>query len=311
MSLARRTTAVVAALSLALTAGCAVRTERAWTPTAAVDGPVPVGPSTHSITVGGRVRTYHLYRPVAVATPAPLVVMLHGGFGTGSQAETSYGWDSRADSAGFLVAYPDGLDRAWNTGGGCCGTPARENVDDVGFITAMVHQIQGELAVDADRIYATGISNGGIMAYTLACRSDLFAAIGPDSATMLGECPDPRPLSVIHVHGTADHNIPYQGGPGRGPGHIDGPAVPEINATWRRVDDCAAPTVTTDPPVTTSLASCPNGHAVELITLDGAGHQWPGGRPNTRAGNLVHLDPPATAVDATAVIWQFFAGHPK
>ncbi|WP_067894551.1 alpha/beta hydrolase family esterase [Nocardia vaccinii] len=306
-----RAAAAAAVASLITVAGCAVDPGQSWTPAASTATVVPAGSSTHTITVGGRVRTYHLYRPATVSGPAPLVVMLHGGFGTGSQAEASYGWDRHADSARFLVAYPDGLARAWNTGGGCCGIPARDGVDDVGFLTAMVRQIENSTAIDTARVYATGISNGGIMAYTLACRSDVFAAIGPDSATMLGACDDPRPLSVLHVHGTADHNIPYSGGPGQGPARIDGPAVQAVAATWRRVDGCSAPTVTTRPPVTTSTASCAAGKAVELITIDGAGHQWPGGQPNTPAENLLRLDPPSTALDATAVIWQFFATHPK
>jgi Esterase PHB depolymerase len=142
----------------------------------------------------------------------------------GQQAQKSYGWDAEADRGHFVVAYPDGLDRAWNTGG-CCGTPGRANADDIGFITAMVSAIERELPVDANRVYATGISNGGIMAYTLACHTTIFAAIGPDSATELGGCPAPAPLSVIHIHGTADKNIPYQGGEGDGVAHIDGPPV--------------------------------------------------------------------------------------
>ncbi len=296
-------------LALLLVAGCAADTGHMGTPSASATGLVPVGSSARAITVDGRQRTYHLYRPASLPAHPPLVVMLHGGFGTGSQAESSYSWDGQADAAGFLVAYPDGLDRAWNTGGGCCGIPARDNVDDVGFITAMVRQIEQDIPVDAARIYATGISNGGIMSYTLACRTDIFAAIGPDSATMLGECAGPKPISVIHIHGTADHNIPYAGGPGDGPGHIDGPSVQAVNAAWRQTDGCATPAVSVDGSVTTSIASCPGGRAVELVTIAGAGHQWPGGRPNTAAERLLRLDPPSTALNATSVIWQFFAGH--
>ena len=174
---------------------------------------------------------------------------------------------AEADNGHFVVAYPDGLDRAWNTGGGCCGTPGRTNVDDVGFITAMVSAIEHQIPVNPNRVYATGISNGGIMAYTLACHTTIFAAIGPDSATELGSCPAPAPLSVIHIHGTADKNIPYQGGEGDGVAHIDGPAVPALNARWRGIDRCAAPVVKTVGVVTTSTANCPAGRTVELITI--------------------------------------------
>ena len=274
-------------------------------------GQVPAGRSDHTIDIGGTERTFHLYRPARLSSPASLVVMLHGGFGSGSQAERAYGWDKQADAAGFVVAYPDGLNRAWNTTGGCCGPPAENNTDDIGFITRMVATIGQQVPIDANRVYATGISNGGIMAYTLACHTTIFAAIGPDSATELGGCPAPAPLSVIHIHGTADKNIPYQGGEGDGVAHIDGPPVPTLNARWRGIDRCAAPATETAGVVTTSTAACPGGRTVELITIAGAGHQWPGATPNPLAQRLLHTDPPSTALNATQVIWQFFAAHPR
>ena len=276
-----------------------------------VPASAPVGKSAQSLQVGGVTRTFHLYRPQKLPAQAPLVVMLHGGFGSGTQAEQSYGWDQEADRDGFAVVYPDGLNRAWNTGGGCCGTPAKQNTDDVGFIKAAVAAVQGEVPIDPARIYATGISNGGIMAYRLACDTDLFAAIGPDSATLLGTCPTPKPVSVLHIHGTADTRIPYNGGEGEGSAHIDGPAVQTVVATWRTVDGCGQPSVSTAGKVTTSTASCPGGRTVELISIAGAGHQWPGGAPRPVRETLLGTDPPSTAVNATDVFWQFFVAHPK
>jgi len=281
-------------------------------------GPVPapapsgvaVGASTQSITVDGRVRTFHVYRPAALPARTPLVLMLHGGFGSGTQAERSYGWDARADTGQFVVAYPDGLNHAWAVGGGCCGDPGRTGVDDVAFIRAVVSTLSGQLPVDPARVYATGISNGGLLAYRLACDTDVFAAIGPDSATLLGTCPSPAPVSMIHIHGTADHNIPYDGGPGDGVAKIDGPPVPDVVAQWRSVDQCAAPVVTITGPVTTSVAACPGGRSVELVTVDGAGHQWPGST-RTLVQRLAGTDPPSTALDATDTIWRFFAAHPR
>jgi polyhydroxybutyrate depolymerase len=138
----------------------------------------------------------------------------------------------------------------------------------------------------------------------------IFAAIGPDSATELGGCRTPRPLSVIHVHGTADKNIPYNGSPGDGFAHIDGPAVPALIARWRRVDHCGAPRRRTAGVVTRSVAVCPGGRTVELITITGAGHQCPGSVSRPALQRLLHLDAPSTALNATAVIWRFFAAHP-
>ncbi len=292
-------------------AGCGlVPQDHAAGPTAS--GTVPAGRSQQVIVVDGVARTFHLYRPAGLAGgPVPLVVVLHGGFGRGTQAERSYRWDAQADTGRFLVAYPDGLGRAWNAGGGCCGTPGRTNVGDVGFIAQMVAVIEREAPVDRARLYATGISNGGIMAYRLACDTRIFAAIGPVAATQLGGCLSPASISVIHIHGTADTNIPYHGGAGEGVAHIDGPAIPALNATWRRIDHCAGPAVATAGVVTTSIASCPGGRTVELITIAGAGHQWPGAVPDPLGQRLLHLDAPSTALRATSVIWRFFAAHRK
>src|SRR6202012_3098783 len=116
---------LVGALAVVL-GGCVVGGHALGTPGAKS---IPVGQSTQTIEVGGVSRTFHLYRPQGLSDGAPLVVMLHGGFGTGAQAEHAYHWDSEADAGHFLVAYPDGLMRAWNAGS-CCGEPQRTNADD-------------------------------------------------------------------------------------------------------------------------------------------------------------------------------------
>jgi len=265
-----------------------------------------VGSTGHSISFGGLDRSFRLYVPTGLPASAPLVVMLHGGFGSADQAERSYGWNQLADREKFVVAYPDGVGRAWNVLGGCCGRPARQGLDDVGFVTAVVNDVAANVSVDRDRVYATGISNGGMMSYALACGTDVFAAIGPDSATQLDPCGSPHSTSVIAIHGTADRMIRYDGEPGIGVAHIDGPPVPDVNAFWRNVDRCVEPAVSADGPVTTSAADCANGRAVTLITIDGAGHQWPGSQP-VREG----ADPPSGALDATTTLWAFFAAHPR
>lgn len=140
-------------------------------------------------------------------------------------------------------------------------------------------------------MYVTGISNGGIMSYTLACNTGVFAAIGPDSATQLDPCRTPHPTSVMHIHGTADRLIRYDGGPGAGVAHIDGLPVPELNAFWRNADQCDAPAMTTKGPVTTSTAGCADNRSVVLVTVDGGGHQWPR--------------------FATPKLWEFFAAHSR
>ena len=153
----------------------------------------------------------------------------------------------------------------------CCGRPARENIDDVGFINAVVNDISGHAGIDPTRVYATGISNGGMMAYTLACDAGTFAAIGPDSATQLDDCATPHPTSVMHIHGTADRLIRYDGGPGMGVAQIDGPAVQDLNAFWRNVDQCGAPAITTNGPVTTSDRRLPRR---PQRGVDDGGRRW-------------------------------------
>jgi polyhydroxybutyrate depolymerase len=276
----------------------------------------------HGPQLVGRERTFRLYRPAGLpaSAPVPLVVMLHGAAGSGGQAESAYHWNAQADRHRFVVAYPDGLGRAWAVSDGCCGAPARDGVDDVAFIERVVAAVSADLPVDPARVFAAGISNGGMLAYRLACDTTLFAVIGPVAATQLVPCPEAAPLSVIHVHGTADRSIPYAGGPGRRgndgrgrvPARIDGPAVPALAATWRGIAGCAPPTATISGPVTTALAACPHGRAVQLVTVAGAGHQWPGGDPaKPAAQRLLDLDPPSAALDATATVWRFFAAHPK
>lgn len=264
-----------------LIAGCAVLQPKP--PSGFVDGA-----SIHTLSSGGRDRIYRMHKPAGLTGPASLVVVLHGGFGSAEQAERSYGWDQLADTAKFIAVYPDGIKRAWNVdGGGCCGKPARENVDDVAFISAVVTDVAKHVGIDASRVYATGMSNGAIMSYTLACDTSLFAAIGPVAGTQLDPCRTPHPVSVMAIHGTADPNIPYGGGPGHGVAQINGPAVPELNALWRRVDQCQPPSEATDGKVTTSTANCPDGRGVALITVADGGHRWPD--------------------FATAKLWDFFS----
>jgi polyhydroxybutyrate depolymerase len=248
------------------------------------------GTSLHRIEAGGHERSYRLHLPAGLPSSAPLVVMMHGYSATAKQAESWSGWDETADSGKFVVAYPDGLDRAWNAnGGGCCGRPASDRVDDVGFIAAVVADIAKNVGIDPRKVYATGMSNGGIMSYTLACATDIFAAIGPVAGVQLNSCPSPRPTSVMQIHGTADQVVPYAGG--QAFAQINFPPAQESNAFWRNADRCGDPIVTTDGPVTSSTAGCADNRGVVLVTVAGGGHDW----PDFAAGQL----------------WHFFSAHPR
>jgi polyhydroxybutyrate depolymerase len=149
------------------------------------------------------------------------------------------------------------------------------------------------------------------MDYRLACSTDVFAAIGPVSGTLQGSCPHPEKVSVIDIHGSADTHVPYNGGVGSGPGHVDGLSIPAVNEMWRKVDECANPSMRSSGVVTTSVAPCPDGRSVDLITVAGAGHQWPGSPDRPVVQRLLHTDTPSTALNATQTIWEFFSNHPK
>ena len=275
--------------------------------------------AVRELTVDGRDRSYRFRLPSGAHDGLlPLVVMLHGGLGSGRQAEEAYGWNELADREGVAMAYPDGLNRSWAVSDECCGPSVAAGVDEVTFIEAMVDELVAAAPIDPERIYVTGISNGGMLTYELACHSDRVTAVAPVAATMLDDCPSPRPLPVLHIHGTADASVPYGGGPGAGPSSragienvtIDGPGAEELAGFWRRVDGCETSTASTEGPMTISTAACADGMAVELVTVDGAGHQWPGADGNPVLERALGLDPPSDALDATETIWAFFADTP-
>jgi polyhydroxybutyrate depolymerase len=303
--LARSLIAATALLAVVLS-GCTGRSEPGPTPES-----YPAGTSVHTLEFDGDQRSYRVYVPPTLAGgPAARVVMLHGGFGSAEQAELVYGWDAQADREGFVVAYPEGEGRSWNAGG-CCGPAMKRDLDDVGFVEAVVRRVGTGLDIDPDRRFATGMSNGGILAYRLACESGVFAAIAPVSATMLVDCDAPGPVSVLHIHGALDQSVPPDGSPGAGTQNIDGPPLAEVLAYWRGVDGCGEPEEGGDAMVATSTASgCDSGTAVEYVEVADAGHQWPGATSSEIRDELGG-DPPSTRLDATAEIAAFFAEHPR
>jgi polyhydroxybutyrate depolymerase len=282
---------------------------------AAVD---PVGTVTHgTLTFDGRERTYRLYVPDALPDGSvPLFIGLHGGTGWGDQFATTNQIDGLAEANGFIVVHPDGVKVAggpggvWN-GGICCGIAARQDIDDVGFIDALIDQLAHDHEVDPDRVFAFGHSNGAIMSYRLACElADRIVGIGVVAGTLGVETCDPtQPVSVIHVHGTADDNVPITGG--IGPSSIAGvdfPPPPEGFDTLSALDGCPDPHETTQADITTALHEpCQAGSAAVFVTIATANHAWPGGTPR--------LTPAAgegyAGYDATVELVGFLLSHPR
>lgn len=262
-----------------------------------------------------RERSYLLYRPESLLRrePVPLVLMLHGGFGSGRQAEQAYRWDKLADREGFVVVYPDGVGRSWNAGGMCCGPALREGVDDTGFLAQLIEVVAEAENIDRRRVYMTGMSNGAAMAYRYACEAGVsVAAIGPVAGTFSQACPNPRPVSVLAIHGLDDQNVPFAGGAGtKGVTKGNWFPVEQTLDAFRRAGRCEPAPTQKAGAVQTSTAHCEQGRDVVLITIDGAGHQWPGSVPSSGPlARLLPLDTPSTALDATSALWNFFRSHP-
>lgn len=279
----------------------------------------PAGNSIRKLHHKGFERSYILHKPPGhdPTRPTAVVLVFHGGGGNAEQVARQTGFNIQADQAGFLVAYPNGTGRwrdkllTWN-GGRCCGYAQKENVDDVGFVRAVIADLQRIAAVDTQRIYATGISNGGILSYRLACEaSDLIAAIGPVAGTQnLSRCEPKQPVSVIHFHGTADHHLPYDGGVGsQSKTGVNYSSVKDSVQFWLDVNRCPSTSTIREFADIRHLAyrGCAQGSAVELYTVVGGGHAWPGGSgPAWRGG-----DQPTRTISATRILWDFFAAHPK
>lgn len=265
-----------------------------------------MGDSTIHVAVSGLDRSFRVHRPAAAPASAgyPVVMMLHGGLGSAAQAESSYGWDVLADQAGFVVVYPEGIDRTWNAGT-CCGAAQRDNIDDAAFLATVIENLSIAVSIDPKRRYLTGMSNGAMMSYRMACQSTLFAAIAPVAGTQLVDCRQGAPTSVLHIHGAEDDTVRVDGRRGGGRVAVTGPPIAEVIDGWRRRDGCPAPTSTVTGLVTTNAAHCPQGREVTSIMVAGAGHQWPGSTGRGYPG----ADVPSPALDATATIWAFFNRH--
>lgn len=263
-------------------------------------------------------RTAHLHVPADLpAGPVPLLVALHGGTGSGDQFERGSGFSEVADEEGFIVAYPDGIEgpsgglRTWN-GGACCGAAVRQDVDDVAFLRQVVGEVEDRYAIDPDRVYASGHSNGMIMSYRLACEAaDVFVAVAGQAGTLGVEpCAPSEPVSLLHVHGLADTRLPIDGGRGDGLAGVDFPSPRAGVASFATADGCdAAPSTEalTALVAQQTWAGCDAGTEVRFVAVEGADHAWMG---QTTAAHLPDLHP-SMDFDTTLAVWAFLEGHPR
>ena len=253
-------------------------------------------------------RSYRLVLPeTAGCASTPLVFDVHGLTSNPAQQEWISGFDDLARSEGFVVAMPEGSGeiRSWNAGT-CCGVAAVQEVDDVGFLDAIRERLEASMTIDPRRVYVTGLSNGGYLTHRLACeRADVYAAVAPVAGVLgVSECASTRPVPLLQFHGTDDQLVPY-GGEGMG----GGLSAPATIAWWVGRNDCdPTPTVTFDEGDVTCerFAGCAGGADVELCTVQGGGHTWPGG-PDLLVPALGRT---TMDIDATQTIWAFFLAHP-
>ncbi len=279
-----------------------------------------VSDKEESMTFENRKRTYLLHFPPNdndAAAALPLVIVLHGGGGNARGAAEMTGFNAEADTVGFIVVYPAGTgalgDRilTWNSGN-CCGYAMDNNVNDVGFIDALIGELERNFKIDSNRIFVTGISNGGMMTYRLACElSNRIAGIAPVAGALNVDCNPSQPISVIAFHGTADQHVLYNGGVPVSkfdPHPRVDRSVAYAISFWVNKNSCSAiPSRTSKGNVTVNVYSgCSNGTAVVLYTIVGGLHAWPGGQRGSAIG-----DEPTNEISATQIMWEFFEQHPK
>ncbi len=289
------------------------------------------------LTFGHRARSYRLHVPPAAASgkPLPLVLNLAGATQNGFIEEVEFGMDASSDHNGYLVAYPNGTristvltpdpvakqaQYGWNAGR-CCGLPVTKHVDDVGFLLKVISDIAKRTPVDLRRVYVTGISNGGMMAYAMAAEaSDHIAAI----ASVEGQVEIPtihptRAVPTLEFHSVNDPIALWKGTPDKNPKLVL--SVMEGIDQWVRADGCRprphdAKTIvgtgTVSEGETATLVTythCRSGSEVALWRLTGSGHVWPGATYNTgppKTWILAGVGRGTVLVNANAVMWNFF-----
>ena len=266
---------------------------------------VPPGEYTGiEIEHGGVTRTYDVYVPEAHdgTTPVPLVFNFHGLTSAPDEQASFSEFNVTAETRGYVVIYGAGIENSWNAGS-CCGDAMETMVDDVGFVAALVDAATQGLCVDENRIFATGMSNGAMMSYRLACEmADVFAAIAPVAGGLgVTGCTPSRPVPMLHVHGTVDPLVPIDGG-----GISGVPSILDTVAAWAEDNGCASgPDVTLqiDDVTCETWSSCESFADVELCLIDGGGHCWPG-QASCPAG------PSTLTIHASEHIADFFDAHP-
>jgi polyhydroxybutyrate depolymerase len=279
----------------------------------------------HRLTVDGRERTFIVQRPKATKGKLPVVFVFHGGGGRGANMAAA-GFQDLVAKEQFLAVYPDGWRGNWNDGRNAARIAAQqEGVDDVKFVRAIVEDLAGRHEIDRSRIFATGVSNGGIFSHYLAAKAaDLFAAIAP----VIGGLAEPvaptfkpsRPISLLVIQGDADPLVPIDGGPIAGSDR-GGRVIATEEMLKKYLDHngiTAAPQVEQLPDLdphdgtTTEVRRWPPGRdgvRVVYYLVKGGGHTMPG-RPGGGAWRRAFVGQTSRDFDGLKTIWDFFKSCP-
>jgi polyhydroxybutyrate depolymerase len=288
----------------------------------------------HSFIHNNLERTFHIHFPEMYrkSVQLPLVIALHGKGGEGESMilVTRRGFDNLADREGFIVVYPDGIEKGWNDGRmdeESNDRAHRENIDDVGFISALIDRMIKDYNIDPKRVYVTGISNGAIMSYRLACEiSSKITAIAPVDGNipylLSDECAPSRPVSVLAINNVDDPLVPFEGGEIWGHFHrVRLGKVLSVNESigfWVRRNKCSViPFIDQEPDrdptdgtrvLRKEFTKGMEGTEVILYKIDGGGHTWPGGLQYLPAWLIGKT---SRDIDASEVIWTFFKKHSR
>jgi polyhydroxybutyrate depolymerase len=279
-------------------------------------------------------RTFHIHFPEGYikSLKLPLVIALHGRGGEGESMilVTKRGFDKLADKDQFLVVYPDGIEKNWNDGRAdeqVTDRAHKENIDDVGFISALIDRMIKDYNADAKRVYITGISNGAIMSYRLACEiSSKVTAIAPVDGNipylLLNECFPSKPVSVLAINNVDDPMVPFEGGEIWVNFHrVRLGKVLSVNESivfWVRRNKCKViPYIFQEPDrdptdgtrvLRKEFREGMGGTEVILYKIDGGGHTWPGGLQYLPAFIIGRT---SRDINASEVIWAFFKRHTR
>lgn len=289
----------------------------------------PASAQKSSLEHEGGARTYHLVVPpnLGAGAKVPLVIVLHGAGGNGRHALATYRWGERAPADGFIAVAPDALPPKrdapprfadnppyWNDLSGR-GNLAHQQIDDVGFISALLDQLLAAYPIDADRVFVTGFSSGASMAHLLGMKlSPRLAAIAPVAGRAWADVAPVAPLPVLMIFGEQDPLQPFAGGHGKTPWG-DGPLMPpvvEIGAKWARLMGCATTSVTDRlaPLVARETwRGCRGRGEVTFLAIAEQGHHWSQGHEDRLPSPIA--GPATAALNTTQVIWEFFLAHPR